>query len=96
MIGDLVEKMDAKVSGVVEKLWLVSASQSDEAKAYCFDNDKCGKVMIGGVRIDGIPFFACQTACCPYLKDELEMGEFILPYTGQRDLVVRKLTAVGE
>lgn len=95
-IKDLRASMDAKADGVVEKLWLVCAAQSDEVRAYCFDNDKCGKVMIGGVKLEDIAFFACQTARCNYLKDELEMGEYILPYTGERDLVVRKLVEVKD
>ena len=55
-------------------LYLVSPfAQDKEVTDYCFG--KCGKVLCGGVTVEGGAFFPCRTDDCPYLEQSMDMGE---------------------
>ena len=55
-------------------LYLVSPfAQDKEVTAYCFG--QCGKVLCGGVELEGSSFFPCKTDVCPYLADSVDMGD---------------------
>lgn len=55
-------------------LYLVSPfAQDKEVTAYCFG--KCGKVLLGGVTVEGGGFFPCRTDVCPYLEQSMDLGD---------------------
>jgi len=42
---------------------------------HCFGD--CGKIIIGGVEIEGVAFAVCRTSDCPYLDRQMDepMGD---------------------
>ncbi len=77
---------------MAETLYLVSVgAQKAEIKEYCFD--KCGMILMGGVRIVGRVFRPCSTAKCDHEADTMNLSGYELPYD-QRKLVIRKLIEV--
>ncbi len=79
---------------MAETLWLVSlGAQKAEIKRYCFD--KCGEILIGGVRIVGMVFMPCSTTECGHEADTMDLSGYELPYDKQK-LVIRKLVEVDK
>ena len=74
--------MNKKVYAVCQSL------QEKEIKEYCFN--KCGNIIIGGLTFACMAWCPCRTDICPYLEEELSMGEVKLD-RGKEELIARKL-----
>lgn len=48
-------------------------NHKDLIEKYCFR--KCGKVLVGGLNLDGLPCFPCKEEQCPHVDKEMNYGK---------------------
>jgi len=72
------------------KLYLVSLDiQSKEVNEFCFR--KCGKILVGGVDLDGLACLPCNTDECPFLEKQMEAEPITFDEIVYNDVYLRKL-----
>jgi hypothetical protein len=75
----------------VEKQLYAVIAIPEGATDKCFH--ECGKILIGGIYIDGIPCFPCRESDCPFDNKVLEEMDFEIEWEwGKETCKLRKMS----